>query len=59
MTARYSIVYGMSSSSSWKTSCCLEFKSSAKGISISTLQNIKIKRGNYNVYTFKQDKYII
>ena len=33
------------------------FKSSAKGTNISELQNIKIKRGNYNVYTFKQDKY--
>ena len=59
MAARYSIVYGISSSSSWKTLCCLEFKSSAKGTSISALQNIKIKRCNYNVYTFKQDKYIM
>ena len=40
-----------------KTLFCLEFKSSAKGTSMSELQNIKIQRDNYNVYTFKQDKY--
>ena len=44
MAARYLIVYGISSSSTWKTLCCLQFKSSAKGTSISALQNIKIKK---------------
>jgi len=44
-------------SSSSKTLFCLEFKSSAKGTSISELQNIEIKKVNYNVYTFKKDKY--
>ena len=34
-----------------KTLFYLEFKSSGKGTSISELQNIKIKRDNYNVYT--------
>ena len=47
IAARYSIVFGISSSSS-SSSCkalfCLEFKSSAKGTSISALQNIKAKR---------------
>ena len=28
-----------------------------KDTSISELQNIKIQRDNYNVHTFKQDKY--
>ena len=61
----YTIIYGIlsssssssSSSSRSKTLFCLELKSSAKGTSISELQNIKIERDNYNVYRFKQDKY--
>ena len=51
----YLIIYGLSIEV--LTLFCLEFESSAKGTSISELQNIKIQRDNYNVYTFKQDKY--
>ena len=44
IAARYSIVFGISSNSSCKALFCLEFKSSAKGTSISALQNVKVKR---------------
>ena len=40
IAARYSIVFGISSSSRCKALFCLEFKSSAKGTSVSELQNI-------------------
>ena len=55
LTNKHIIVHYIISSRS-KTLFCVEFKSRAKGTSISELQNIKIKRDNYSVYTFKQDK---
>ena len=46
-------------SSRSKTLPCFEFKSSAKGTSISKLQNIKIKRDNYNAYIHSNKANII